>query len=270
MFMGSQIHSTAIVSPESHLGNQCTVGAYAIVEDGVTMGEKCDIEAHAVIKKGTVLGNAVRVGHFSVLGGDPQHLKFDRSIDSIVKVSNDVRIGEGVTIHRSMYANGVTKIGARCFLMGHCHVGHDGELGDEVILANGALLGGHVSVGDFTFIGGGAGIHQFIRIGAGAMIGGLAEVSRDVPPHVTVAGRNQSCGLNLTGIKRRKISEEETKALKYAYRQVLMKGGNPTEIATNCITEQIIKVSPKAKEFVEFFLTESRGFIRSRSLLVKS
>jgi len=246
------------------------VGAYAIVEDGVTMGEKCDIEAHAVIKKGTVLGNDVRVGHFSVLGGDPQHLKFDRSIDSIVKVSNDVRIGEGVTIHRSMYANGVTKIGARCFLMGHCHVGHDGELGDEVILANGALLGGHVSVGDFTFIGGGAGIHQFIRIGAGAMIGGLAEVSRDVPPHVTVAGRNQSCGLNLTGIKRRKISEEETKALKYAYRQVLMKGGNPTEIATNCITEQIIKVSPKAKEFVEFFLRESRGFIRSRSLLVKS
>ena len=216
------------------------------------------------------MGNDVRVGHFSVLGGDPQHLKFDRSIDSIVKVSNDVRIGEGVTIHRSMYANGVTKIGARCFLMGHCHVGHDGELGDEVILANGALLGGHVSVGDFTFIGGGAGIHQFIRIGAGAMIGGLAEVSRDVPPHVTVAGRNQSCGLNLTGIKRRKISEEETKALKYAYRQVLMKGGNPTEIATNCITEQIIKVSPKAKEFVEFFLTESRGFIRSRSLLVKS
>lgn len=270
MFMGSQIHSTAIVSPKSHLGNRCKVGAYAIVEDGVTIGEKCDIEAHAVIKKGTVLGNNVRVGHFSVLGGDPQHLKFDRSIDSIVQVSNDVRIGEGVTIHRSMYANGVTKIGARCFLMGHCHVGHDGELRDEVILANGALLGGHVSVGDFTFIGGGAGIHQFIRIGGGAMIGGLAEVSRDVPPHVTVAGRNQSCGLNLTGIKRRKISKEETRALKYAYRQVLMKGGNPTEIATNCITEQIIKENPKAKEFVEFFLTESRGFIRSRSLLVKS
>ena len=269
MFMGSQIHSTAIVSPKSNLGNQCKVGAYAIVEEGVTIGEKCDIEAHAIIKKGTVLGNDVRVGHFSVLGGDPQHLEFDRSIDSIVRIANDVRIGEGVTIHRSMYVRGATKIGARCFLMGNCHVGHDGELGDDVILANGALLGGHVSVGDFTFIGGGAGIHQFTRIGGGAMIGGLAEVSRDVPPNVTVAGRNQSCGLNLTGIKRRRISNDETKALKYAYRQVLMKGGNPTVIATNCINEQIVKANPKAKEFVEFFLTESKGFIRSRSVLTK-
>jgi len=270
VFMGSQIHSTSIISPESTLGNQCKVGPYAIVEDGVTMGEKCEIESHAIIKKGTVLGDGVRVGHFSVLGGDPQHLEFDRSIDSIVRVSNDVRIGEGVTIHRSIYADGVTKIGPRCFLMGHCHVGHDGQLGDEVILANGALLGGHVTVGGFTFIGGGAGIHQFTRIGGGAMIGGLSEVSRDVPPNVTVAGRNQSCGLNLTGIKRRGISKDEVKALKYVYRQVLMNGGNPTEIAANCINEQIIETTPIAKEFLEFFLTENRGFIRSRSVTGKS
>ena len=70
--------------------------------------------------------------------------------------------------------------------MGNSHVGHDGKLGKEVILANGALLGGHVTVGDHTFVGGGAGVHQFSRIGNHVMVGGLAEISKDVPPCIIV------------------------------------------------------------------------------------
>jgi len=263
--MTNSIHPTSIVDPLAKLGEGCTVGPYAIIEEGVEMGANCEIEAHAIIKKWTILGKEIKVGHFAVIGGDPQHLSFDSSIQSHVQVGDNVRVGEGVTIHRSIYAEGVTHIGSKSYLMGYSHIGHDGNLGEEVILANGALIGGHVSIGDHTFIGGGAGVHQFVRIGQGVMIGGLAEISKDVPPHLTISGRNLAYGLNLIGMKRRQISNEDTKALKHAYRSVLLNRGNPSLSAQNCLEDSIISSSILAKEFVEFFLLEGRGFVKSKS-----
>ncbi len=261
-----EIHPTAIVDSSVELGTGCVVGPYAILESGVVIGENCKIEAHAIIKKRTIIGDDVRVGHFAVIGGDPQHLSFDPRVVSYVEVGDSVRLSEGVTIHRSIYADGVTQIGSHCFLMGYSHVGHDCNLSKEVILANGALIGGHVFIGAFTFIGGGAGVHQFIRIGEGAMIGGLAEVSKDVPPQVTVSGRNLACGLNVIGMKRRKISALDKTALKHCYRSILMKGGNPVALAQNCLEESTVLQSPLAKKFVEFFLAENKGFVKSKSL----
>ena len=260
------IHPTAIVDSSVELGNACVVGPYAMIESGAVIGDNCQIEAHAIIKKRAILGNDVRVGHFAVIGGDPQHLGFDSRVVSSVQIGDSVRLGEGVTIHRSIYADGVTQIGSQCFLMGYSHVGHDCNLSKEVILANGALIGGHVIVGAFTFIGGGAGVHQFVRIGEGAMIGGLAEVSKDVPPQVIVSGRNLACGLNLIGMKRRKVSTLDKTALKHSYRSILMKSGNPVVHAQNCLEENLISQSPLAKNFVEFFLAENKGFVKSKSL----
>lgn len=263
--MEPQIHPTSIVDSRAILNNNCKVGPYAIIEEDVVLGINCQIDAHAIIKKASVLEKNVKVGHFSVVGGDPQHLGFDSSVKSNVHIGEKVRIGEGVTIHRSIYSKGVTKIGSGSFLMGYSHVAHDGNLGNEVILANGALLGGHVTIGDFTFVGGGAGIHQFAKIGQGVMIGGLAEVSRDVPPFVTISGRNLAYGLNLVGLKRRGVSGDEVKALKLAYRSILMKVGNPLIHAKKFLEENEISNKRKAIQFAEFFSTESRGFVKSKS-----
>ena len=150
--MSFEIHPTAIVDSQSKLENGCTVGPYAIIEEGAILGSNCQIEAHAIIKKRTILGKEVKVGHFAVIGGDPQHLSFDSSLKSKVQVGDYVRIGEGVTVHRSIYVDGVTNIGAQSYLMGYSHVGHDGHLEDGVILANGALVGGHVSIGANTLL----------------------------------------------------------------------------------------------------------------------
>ena len=263
--MESQVHPTSIVDPTAIIKKNCKVGAYAIIEKGVVLGQNCQIDAHAIIKKATVLEKNVKVGHFSVIGGDPQHLTFDTSVKSSVHIFAEVRIGEGVTVHRSIYPDGVTRIGSRSFLMGYSHVAHDCDLGSEVVLANGALLGGHVTIEGFTFVGGGAGIHQFAKIGEGVMIGGLAEVSKDVPPFVTVSGRNQAHGLNLVGMKRRDFSEEETKVLKQAYRSILMKTGNPSIHAKKFLDENEDLSNGKAVQFANFFLAENRGFVKSKS-----
>ena len=73
-------------------------------------------------------------------------------------------------------------IGNDNFLMATSHVGHNCQLGDNVILANGALLGGYVEVGNNVFLSGNCVVHQFVRIGDYALMRGLSGTSRDVPP----------------------------------------------------------------------------------------
>jgi UDP-N-acetylglucosamine acyltransferase len=261
----SSIHETAIVDPESELGSNVTVGAYCIIEAGVTVGDGSSIDSHTVIKRFTRVGKGVRIGHFSVVGGDPQHLSFDPNIESCAVLEDGARLGEGVTVHRSTCDEGRTVIGRDCFLMGYSHVAHDCQVGDRTILANGALLGGHVILGVDVFVGGGAGLHQFTRVGDGAMIGGLAEISADVPPQVTVMGRNRACGLNLIGLKRRGVTGDERSELKQCYREILMKKGNPTLFAKLMIDGSSSPQTSLGITFVEFFLEGDRGFVKSHS-----
>ena len=63
--MSLNIHSTAIFSKDSSIGDECSIGPYAILEEGVKVGDKCQIEAHVIIKKGTNLGNCAKVSFFS-------------------------------------------------------------------------------------------------------------------------------------------------------------------------------------------------------------
>ena len=170
-----------------------------------------------------------------------------------------------MTIHRSIHETVATHIADECFLMGNSHVAHDCNIGKSVVLANGALLGGHVSIGSNVFVGGGAALHQFIRVGDGAMIGGMAEISADVPPQITVVGRNLASGLNLIGLRRRGVSRKEISELKKLYRDFL---NVPEILKLELVIFWILK-PPETElgiRFVEFFLTGDRNFSRSRKI----
>jgi UDP-N-acetylglucosamine acyltransferase len=257
----NKIDATAILGPGVVLGEGTVIGPYAVIEDGAVLGSHCHIQSHAVIKKHAVLENGVEVGHFSVIGGDPQHLSFDRSLSSFALVGARTRIGEGVTIHRSIESNGRTVVGEDCFLMGYSHVAHDSILENKVVLANGVLLGGHVMIGSETFIGGGAAVHQFVRIGSGAMIGGLAEISLDIPPQLLVSGRNVISGLNLIGLKRRKVPANEISELKKVYRRVFEKT-NVKKVAKEIMDQKDAPESSISLEFLRFIENGTRGFAR--------
>jgi len=257
------IDSTAIIGQDVALGEGVVIGPYAVIEEGAVLGSHCHIHSHAVIKKHAVLGEGVEVGHFSVIGGDPQHLTFDRSLASFAEVGSRTRIGEGVTIHRSIEPNGKTVVGEDSFLMGYSHVAHDCTLENKVVLANGVLLGGHVTIGCETFIGGGAAVHQFIRIGNGAMIGGLAEISLDIPPQVLVSGRNVISGLNLIGLKRRKVPINEISELKKVYRRVFEQT-NVKKVAKEILGGEDAPDSSICLDFLSFFGTGTRGFAKAQ------
>ena len=103
----------------------------------------------------------------------------------------------------------MTRVGARGYFMNCSHVGHDCQVGNDVIFATSATLGGHCEIGDFVFIGGLSAVHQFTRIGPQVMVGGVCGVRGDVIPFGLVNGQYASLeGLNIIGMKRRKFTSE--------------------------------------------------------------
>ena len=261
--MSTKIHPSAIVDPKSELDSGVVVGPYAIIEKGAKVGRDTEVAAHAIIKGAARVGERGKIGHFSVIGGDPQHLDFEKTTVSFVQLGMDVRMSEGVTVHRSIHKNQSTIVEDNCFLMGNAHVAHDCVVSENAILANGVLLGGHVEIGKDVFVGGGAAFHQFVRVGDGAMVGGMAQVSADVPPQITLAGRNQASGLNLIGLKRRGVPLEEISELKHLYSHFLCRSGNLKQRAKEVLASKNPPKSKIAIEFVRFFLAGSRNFAKS-------
>ena len=252
------IHPSAHIDPSARLGNGVSVGAFAVIEADVTLGDDCEIAAHAVIKRGSILGNKIKVDHFAVIGGDPQDLHFKSSTSSHVSIGDFTVIREHVTLHRATTEGETTRIGKNNFIMAGAHVAHDCTTGNNVILANGCMLGGHVQVGDHAFVSGGVAVHQFCRIGGGSMTSGNAVITEDIPPHGLAHSRNQISGLNLVGMRRRGLSNEVITEIKKAYHWVYAPQGNCTNLAELALKSGTF-LTPEAKEFLSFFLGGKRG-----------
>jgi UDP-N-acetylglucosamine acyltransferase len=110
------------------------------------------------------------------------------------------------------------------------HVAHDCRIGNHVIMANHATLGGHVSVGEWAILGGLSAVHQFVRIGQHAMVGGMSGVEQDVIPYGSVMGnRARLAGLNVIGLRRRGFSRADIAVLRRAYRMLFAEEGTMAE-----------------------------------------
>ncbi len=235
----------------------------ALVEPGAEIGADCEIMAYAVVTKHVVLGDRVVVHPFAVIGGDPQYLKFDRALNTKVRVGAGTVLREHVTINRSIYEGKATTLGENCFLMATSHVAHDCELGNHVVLANGALLAGHVAVGDHSFLGGGAAVHQFCRIGESVMVAGHASITRDVPHFTMVAERDEVIGFNAVGLRRRAFSRVAMAELKAAFHDVYYTTGNIRDVAAQRLATNAFE-TVEARRFLEFFAGGKRSFARAR------
>jgi UDP-N-acetylglucosamine acyltransferase len=235
----------------------------AQVEPGARIGAGCVIHAHALISRHCELGEGVVVHPFAVIGGDPQDLAFTVSTPSSVRIGARTVIREHVTISRATRPNAATEIGSDCFLMAASHVAHDCVIGDRVVVANAALLAGHVHVGDRAFLGGGAVIHQFCRIGEGAMVGGGSRISLDIAPFYLVAERNAVIGLNVVGLRRRGLKREVVDELKRAFQALNAPIGNLRTIAAAALERQEFR-SAEALRLLQFFQSGRRGFARAR------
>ncbi|MBI4651179.1 acyl-ACP--UDP-N-acetylglucosamine O-acyltransferase [Candidatus Desantisbacteria bacterium] len=241
------IHSTAIVHPKAELGKNISIEPYAIIGEHVKIGDNTSIGSHAIIDGWTNIGKNCKIFMGVIIGIEPQDISY-KGQRSYVNIGDDNIIREYVTIHRSKYEDGETKIGNNNFLMGTSHIAHDCIIGNNVIIVNYAAITGHVIIEDRAFISGMAGIHQYVRIGEMSMIGGMSKVTQDVPPYITVDGYPaKPFGLNIVGLKRNNVSLEVRNAIKKAYKNIYLSGLNLSQAI-----EKIEKEIPQFKEIVHF------------------
>ncbi len=251
------IHRTAIVDPTAHLGADVAVGPYAIVGPHVTVGERTSIAAHVVIERNTRIGAGVKVGYGTIIGNDPQDLKY-KGEETWVEIGDGTIIREYCTINRGTTATGKTAIGQRCFIMTYVHIAHDCVIGNDVILANGIQMAGHVTVEDRAIVSGLVPIHQFVRIGTYAFVGGGSRVNQDVPPFTKAVGNPVHLyGLNSVGLQRAAFSPDVKLALKRAYR--LLFNSDLTVSQGIARARMELPQVPEVEKFLGFIEASQRG-----------
>lgn len=253
----SRIHPTALVDPRAELGSGVVVGPFAIIGPAVTLGDQVEIGARATIECNSRLAAGVRIGQGSVVGGDPQDLKY-RGEESWVEIGPGTVVREYATINRGTAASGVTRVGAGSFIMSYVHLAHDCHVGDGVIIANGTQLAGHVTIHDRAILSGLCAVHQFVTIGAMCFIGGCTRVNQDIPPYVRAVGNPvELYGLNTVGLQRAGIPAETMAGLKRAYRLVFNSDLNLSQALLRARDE--VAPTPETDRFLEFLATSQRG-----------
>lgn len=259
---GTQIHSSAVVSPKAQLGENVTIGPYCVIADDVEIGDGSIIGPHAVIERWTSLGKECRVYQFASVGAAPQDLKF-KGERSYTVIGDRTTIREGATVHRATGEGNETRIGNDCLLMAYIHVAHNCTLGNHVIMSNLASCAGHAIVEDRVVIGGMAGVHQFVKIGRNAMVGGMSKLVQDVVPYTIVDGHPAKVvGLNNVGISRAGIPLESRRLIKKAYKILYRSGLSlPEAIA---VIEQEVDSCEEVEHFLRFLRNAERGICRER------
>lgn len=229
--MSGFIHPTAQIAEGAEIGEDVQIGPSAIIGADVRVGARTRIGPLVVIDGHTTVGeDNVIVGQAS-LGGPPQDLSY-RGEPTLLEIGDRNTIREFVSINRgTVKGGGVTRIGSDNLIMACCHVAHDCEMDDNIVLSNSSGLAGHVKVGRNANLSGMCGIVHFVTIGDFAFLAGMTRLARDVPPYMIVEGHEGRVrGVNTVGLTRGGVPEEDQEALKRAYRR-LFRSAKPQSAA---------------------------------------
>jgi UDP-N-acetylglucosamine acyltransferase len=256
--MPTLIADTACVDPRAELGDDVEIGPYCVIGPDVKIGRGTRLIAHVCILGVTTLGAQNIVHPFAVIGDDPQDISY-RGAPTRVEIGDHNVIRESVTINRgSEKEQGLTSIGSHNFLMAAAHVAHDCKLGDQITIANGSLLAGHVHVESHASISGGVAVHHFATIGGYSFIGGQSRIVHDVPRFMLVDGNPSRVRcINIVGLKRNGISAKGIESLHEAHRLVFRAKMSVRHAAE--ILESHDHMTPEVQSLLEFIRSQQEG-----------
>jgi len=256
------VHPTAIIDPQAKIHPSCKIGPYCVIGPQVQLGEGCHLVSHVAMEGPSKIGADNGFFPFSSIGLAPQDMTYAGEPTQL-EIGDHNQIREFVTINRgTVKGGGVTRVGNYNLIMAYTHVAHDCLVGDRVILANAATLGGHVTVEDWAVVGALCPVHQYVRIGAHSYVGGGTTITKDVLPFSkTVAARDtHAYGLNAIGLERRGFSKERIRKIHHAYKVLLASKLNTSQAL------KMLKAEPDSGEDVEmlirFIETSERGVIK--------
>ena len=255
------IHKLASIDAKAKIHEEVSVGAYTVIGPEVQIGKGSKIHSHVVIEGPTSIGSDNEIFQFASIGGDPQDKKY-KGEKTYLEIGNENVVREGVTINRgTVQENSLTKIGSKNLIMAYCHVAHDCEISDEVVLVNNASLAGCVKIDKGAILGGFTLVHQFCHVGQFSFSAMGSSVGKDIPAFVRVSGNPAlPRGLNTTGIKRLNFKKEVSDALKETYKILYLRNLKLND-AISEITQRFNKIS-EVQVLIDSITSSDRGIVR--------
>jgi UDP-N-acetylglucosamine acyltransferase len=249
-----EIHSTAIVDSKASIADNVKIGPYSIVGPDVSIGEGCVVHNHVTVSGCTSLGKNVHVHPGAVVGGLPQDLKY-KGEKTTLSVGDGCVIRECATLHvGTALGGGKTVVGNNNLIMAYVHIAHDCILKNNIVIANGSQLSGHVHVEEGARISGLAAIHHFVRVGTCAFVAGIAKLSIDVPPFTIADGHPARIrALNKEGLRRRGLN-----GIQAAYRLCFHKTISRAQAFEQLDADGLTQI-PEVAHFVDFLKAIERG-----------
>jgi UDP-N-acetylglucosamine acyltransferase len=255
------IDPRAVISPQAQIAADVDIGPFSVIGADVSIGAGTWIGPHVVINGPTRIGVNNKIFQFASLGDAPQDKKYGGE-PTLLQIGDRNVFRESVTVNRgTTHDKGVTRIGNDNLLMAYSHVAHDCLLGDQIVMANCATLGGHVELGDWVTMGGLSAVHQHTKVGAYCFIAHNAAVTRDVPPYVMAVGRPAvPHSVNSIGLQRRGFTDAEILNIRRAYR-LLYRSGLKLKAAIEEL-EKAAVAQAEIRPFVEFIKRSERSIVR--------
>jgi UDP-3-O-[3-hydroxymyristoyl] glucosamine N-acyltransferase len=179
---GVVVEARAVIAENVHIGEGTRIGAGCVIGAEVRLGRDCEIYPNVTIYPGSTLGDRVMVHAGAVLGSDGFGYVRDRKSGHYEKfpqvgrlvIEDDVEIGANATIDRG--ALDETRIRRGTKIDNLVHVGHNCQIGEDVVIAAQTGLSGSIAIENGAVLGGQVGIGEHARIGEGVMLGGQAGV----------------------------------------------------------------------------------------------
>ncbi|MES2222319.1 MAG: UDP-3-O-(3-hydroxymyristoyl)glucosamine N-acyltransferase [Acidobacteriota bacterium] len=176
------LHRTAVLASSVKLADDVSIGAYAVLDEGVKIGADCTLYPRVVIYSGVELQDRVQVHAGCVLGSDGFGYVRDAETGDYTQfpqqgtllIEDDVEIGANTTIDRGALEE--TRIARGTKLDNLVHIGHNVRVGRNVVMAAQTGISGSSSVGDSAILGGQVGIGEHADVGEGVILGGGAGV----------------------------------------------------------------------------------------------
>lgn len=252
----AQVHPSAILSPETELGEGVRIGPYVVFEGHVRIGAGTVVKPYCHLLGPLVMGCDNQLFSGCILGERPQHLRYGGEPTS-VEIGDGNIFREHVTVHRGTTHSWKTVVGNRNFLMAGAHVGHDCIIGNHCLLTNGSLVGGHCVLEDNVYLSGNSATHQFVRMGRLSLLSGLSGTTKDVPPFIIQQHINCVVGVNVVGMRRAGMSGEAIDGIRQAFHIIYRRG--MTLQKSLPLAEQELGHIDAVRELVAFIRNSKRG-----------
>lgn len=179
---GVQVRARAVIGEGARIKNGTRIDEGAVIGASVTIGSDCEVYPNVTIYAGTNLGDRVIVHAGAVLGSDGFGYVHNRETGHYEKfpqvgrlvIEDDVEIGANTTIDRGALDETRIRRGAKIDNL--VHVGHNCDIGEDVVIAAQTGLSGSIVIEKGAVLGGQVGIGEHARIGEGVMLGGQGGV----------------------------------------------------------------------------------------------